>query len=47
VFAEERNDEAVAKNAWKALVSFFRADSRDKLAILLGFLKVGDCHSYR
>jgi protein transport protein SEC31 len=45
VFAEERNDEAVAKNAegatgWKALVSLFRVDSRDKLATLFGFSKL-------
>lgn len=40
-FAEERTDQDVAetKAGWKALLSLFKADSRDELVTLLGFSK--------
>ena len=45
-FAEERTKEVDEKNgegseSWKALLSLFKADSRDELVTLLGYSKVG------
>lgn len=38
-FAEARTEVATQSDAWKALLSLFKADSRDELVTLLGFSK--------
>ena len=38
-FAEGRTEDATVSDTWKALLSLFKADSRDELVTLLGFSK--------